>query len=825
MEANFHPVTSTNTFVTVILPLALHKSFTYYVPEQWMGQIGFGKRVEVQFGKNRLYTALVIRVHQEAPEAYQPKPILSVIDTDPIVTAEQVQLWQWMAAYYSCTLGEVMNAALPANLKLASETRVTLSPLFDGFFDGLNDKEYLVAEALTIQEELSIEEIQGILDQKTVYPIIRSMLDKRVIYLKEDLKEKYKAKKVRCVRLQEPYASQRELLEEAMEKVSRSLRQTEALMALIQLERGQDFVRTTEIYERVNADSTVLRAMEKKGVVELYEHEISRIAGYEEETLDTEELSDQQQRAIGEIKEQLSEKNVILLQGVTGSGKTRVYVELIQEALQREEQVLYLVPEIALTTQLIRRLQRIFGDDIGVYHSRLNNNERVELWKAVGEGQPIILGPRSTLFLPFKKLRLVIVDEEHDQSFKQHDPAPRYQGRDTAIYLAQLHGAKTILGTATPSVESFFNARQGKYGHVEMPERFGGLEMPRISVVDAKEELKKRTMQSHFTSALLQELKQTLERGEQAILFQNRRGFAPTYRCIDCGWHSQCIHCDVSLTYHKFHNNLKCHYCGYTANLPAACPACGSKQLTLKGFGTEKIEDELKIYLPDARIGRMDLDTVRAKNAHSRLIQEFEEGKLNILVGTQMDTKGLDFDKVGMVGILSADQLLQFPDFRSTERAYQLMTQVAGRAGRKHKQGKVLIQAFNTAHPVLREVISSDFFGFVQRELGERHDFAYPPYTRLIQVTLKHKKAGTVNEAAKLYDGMIRKQLGERVRGPAVPYVSRVRTYYLMDFLIKLERDAQRIKAAKQLLVEAAGDLRQKKGLSGVRISIDVDPY
>lgn len=825
MEANFHPVASTNTFVTVILPLALHKSFTYYVPEEWMARIGFGKRVEVQFGKNRLYTALVIRVHQEPPEAYDPKPILSVIDEEPIVTSEQVRLWQWMATYYSCTLGEVMNAALPANLKLASETRVTLSPLFDGFFEGLNDKEYLVAEALTIQEELSIEEIRGILDQKTVYPVIRSMLDKRVIYLKEDLKEKYKAKKVWCVRLQEPYASQRELLEEAMEKVSRSLRQTEALMALIQLARQQDFVRTTEVYKRVNADSTVLRAMEKKGVVELYEREISRIAGYEEETLDTEQLSAQQERAITEIKHHFAEKNVVLLQGVTGSGKTRVYVELIQEALKRDEQVLYLVPEIALTTQLIRRLQRIFGDDIGVYHSRLNNNERVELWKAVGEGKPVILGPRSTLFLPFRKLRLVIIDEEHDQSFKQHDPAPRYQGRDTAIYLAQMHGAKTILGTATPSVESFFNARQGKYGHVEMPERFGGLEMPKISIIDAKEELKKRTLQSHFTSALLDELKQTLARGEQAILFQNRRGFAPTYRCVDCGWHAQCIHCDVSLTYHKFHDNLKCHYCGYTANLPPACPACGGKQLTLKGFGTEKIEDELKIYLPEARIGRMDLDTVRAKNAHSRLIQEFEDGKLNILVGTQMVTKGLDFDKVGLVGILSADQLLQFPDFRSTERAYQLMTQVAGRAGRKHKQGKVLIQAFNTAHPVLREVVSGDFFGFVQRELGERHDFAYPPYTRLIQVTLKHKKPGTVNEAAKLYDGMIRKQLGERVRGPAVPYVSRVRTYYLMDFLIKLERDAQRIKAAKQLLVEAAGDLRQKKGLSGVRISIDVDPY
>lgn len=825
MEANFHPVQTTNTYVTVILPLALRQEYTYSVPEALKSAIKIGKRVEVQFGKNRRYTGLVIDIHAQVPDGYQPKPVLAVIDAEAIVTPDQLRLWQWMASYYGCTLGEVMNAALPANLKLASETKVVLSPLFDGFYDDLNDKEYLVAEALSIQSELSIQEIQGILDQKTIYPVIRSMLDKKIIYLQEDLVEKYKPKRVACVRLIEPYNSQRELMEEAFEKVSRSTRQTEALMALIQLSRAHDPVRTSMVYEAVSVDSSVLKAMAKKGIVELFEQEVSRLAGYEDETIDTETLSDQQEAALDSIREQWQDKSVVLLHGVTGSGKTRVYVELMQEALKRGEQVLYLVPEIALTTQLVRRLQRVFGEEVAVYHSRLNNNERVELWTSVGNGKPIVLGPRSALFLPFQKLKLLIVDEEHDQSFKQQDPAPRYQGRDAGIYLAHMHGAKTILGTATPSIESFFNAKQGKYGYVEMPDRFGGLEMPALIVVDAKASLKRQELKSHFTKELLDELSATLDRGEQAILFQNRRGFSPTYQCLECGWHAECIHCDVSLTYHKFHNSLKCHYCGYTTKLPEACPACANRKLSVKGFGTEKIEDELKIYLPKARIARMDLDTVRGKNALTTLIDNFEQGKLDVLVGTQMVTKGLDFDRVGLVGILSADQLLQFPDFRSTERAYQLMTQVSGRAGRKHKRGKVLIQAFNTTHPVLAEVLAGDYEAFFQREQAERHEYAYPPFTRLIRVTLKHKKPEKVNEAGKLYDKMIRSSLGDRVRGPAVPAVGRIRTYYLLDFLIKLERNANRIIKAKELLLHAADELRSKKGLSGVRINIDIDPF
>jgi primosomal protein N' (replication factor Y) (superfamily II helicase) len=828
---NFHPEVATSAFVEVILPIAVPKPYTYRVPEELVAQVQFGVRVEVQFGRSigsrdggKLYTALVINVHRQAPENVKPRPILSVIDEQPVINRFQLKLWNWMADYYCCTLGEVLNAALPANLKLAGETTITLSPLFDENFQGLDDKEYLIAEALTIQNEISIEDVRKILDQKTVYPLIKRMLDKRIIYLKEDLKEKFKPKTVACVRLQEPYRSQPKMLEEAFEKAGRSNRQVEALMAYVQASKKQEYVLRQDIYKLAGVDSTVVKALAQKGIFELYDREVSRLGGYEEETAEADALSPQQQRVIGEIGKEFKEKSVVLLHGVTGSGKTRVYIELIRDAIAEGKQVLYLLPEIALTGQIINRLQKVFGDQIAVYHSRLSNNERVELWNATLEGKPIVLGARSALFLPFDNLGLVVVDEEHDPSFKQNDPSPRYNGRDGAIFLAHLHGAKTILGTATPSIESYFNTKSKKYGLVEMPERFGGLELPETVIVDAGEELKKRKLQSHFTTVLIDELKAALERGEQAILFQNRRGYAPTYRCTTCGWHSECIHCDVSLTYHKFHNNLKCHYCGYQTKLPQSCPACGSKQLALQGFGTEKVEDELKIYLPDAKIGRMDLDTVRSKNAHVQIINDFEERRLDILVGTQMVTKGLDFDNVGVVGVLSADQLLQFPDFRSGERAFQLMLQVSGRAGRKHKRGKVIIQAFNTGSPVLQEVIDNDFTGFFAREIQERRDFRYPPFCRLIRITLKHKNPKVLNDATLVFDKVMKSRLGDWVVGPAIPYVSRVRTLYLMDFLVKLEKDARKMRFAKEVISDATHQMQSAEGFSGVRVNVDVDP-
>ena len=821
---SYHGIRSGNAGVRVILPLALPKPYTYYVPPELLPQIRFGIRVEVQFGKSKYYTALVIEVLGQVPDSKKLKAVSAILDEEPLITETQVRLWRWMAEYYCCTLGEVMHAALPANLKLSSETILTLNPLFDDDFSSLNDKAYLIAEALTIQKEITISDVQKILDQKTVYPIIKALIDKQVIYLKEELKHKYQPKRVACLQLQEPYRSQPGTLAEAFELVSRSEKQTQALMAYIQLDKKQEFVRRQDIYKLVGADSAVLKAMEKKGIVEFFDRQVSRLGSYEEETTEAHELSAQQLQALQKIDEQFISKDVVLLHGVTGSGKTRVYIELIQKVIAGGGQVLYLLPEIALTTQIINRLQKVFGDDVAVYHSRLNNQERVEIWQSVLQGKPVTLGARSALFMPFRQLDLVIVDEEHDPSFKQNDPSPRYQGRDSAIYLGLLHGAKVLLGTATPSIESYFNAKKRKYGLVEMPERFGGIKMPEIVVADAKTELQQRKLQAHFTTTLLDELKAALARGEQAILFQNRRGFAPYYQCQVCAWHSECIHCDVSLTYHKLHHNLKCHYCGYQTKMPLACPACGSKDLAIRGFGTEKIEDDIQVYLPDAKIGRMDLDTARSKQSFARIINDFEEGRLDILVGTQMVTKGLDFENVGVVGVLSADQLLQFPDFRAAERAFQLMTQVSGRAGRKHKQGKVVIQAFNPAHPVIANVVRNDFMGLYLREIQERQAFSYPPYFRLIHITLKHRKPQVLNEGAKLYSLRLKEKLGERVLGPAVPYVSRLRGYYLLTILIKLEKDRKLIHFTKQVIQEAAIDIRQREGLSGVRINIDVDP-
>jgi primosomal protein N' (replication factor Y) len=820
----FHPDAATQSFADVLLPIAIGKAYTYSVPEELIAQLRFGHQVEVTFGRNKRYAGLVVRIHQEAPEGHQAKPLLSIIDARPLITEPQLRLWQWMAAYYCCTIGEVMNTAVPSNLKLASETRISLSPLYDHSFEGLSDKEFLVTEALSIQGELSLDEVRDILGQKTIYPIIHQLIEKRIIYLKEEIQAKYQPKTVACVRLQEPYASRPELLEEAFELTSRSAKQTEALMAFIQLSRTEKTVRKQALYNLAKADHAVLKALEKKGILESFELEVSRMPGYEDEAAEQTALSKAQETALGEIRKDFEEHPVVLLHGVTGSGKTRIYIELIQEVLDKGGQALYLLPEIALTTQIIDRLKKVFGDQIAVYHSRLSNNERVEVWRSVLEGKPLVLGPRSSLFLPFRNLQLVVVDEEHDSSYKQQDPAPRYNGRDTAIYLAHVHGAKTILGTATPSLESYHNAKTRKYGLVELFERYGGLELPEVHIANLRPPELAPGLQPVFSPFLIDELKAAIENGQQAILFQNRRGYAPVYRCTTCGWTQQCEHCDVTLTYHKAQNHLRCHYCGFRASLLAACPACGNRELKMQGTGTEKIEDDLAIFLEDARIGRMDLDTVRTKHAHARIINDFEEHRLDILVGTQMVTKGLDFDKVSLVGVIYADQLLHFPDFRATERAYQLLTQVSGRAGRKNKRGKVVIQALQIGHPVLQDVIHGDYKGFYRREIEERQAFKYPPFYRLIKITLKHAKPETVNLAARHMGNRLSEQLGDRVIGPAVPYVGRVRGQYLLDILIKLERNNHLIHQTKELILDSIHKVRQLEGCSKVRVNVDVDP-
>ncbi len=821
----FQPTTVPQTYVTVILPLALPKEYTYAVPLEMVAQIQPGIRVEVQFGKNKLYSALVYQVSLEKPDAYTPKPIVAILDREPIVTKKQFAFWRWMATYYCCTIGEVMNAALPSGLKLASETKLVLNPTFEGDFTNLNDREYLVAEALTIQNELTIEEVRKIVNLKTVYQLIDSLLDQKVISLEAELKQKYKPKTIDCIKLAEPYFSANELLRQAFADISRASRQTEGLIAFIQLSKSKKDVTRKELMEFGGIGSNIIRELANKGILEIYKKEISRLNEYAEDLITGFPLAEQQKIAIAEIQKNFEEKDVVLLHGVTGSGKTRVYIELIEAAIERGEQVLYLLPEITLTAQIISRLQKIFGDDISVYHSRFNNSERVEIWQSVLNGKSVIVGARSSIFLPYRNLGLIIVDEEHDPSFKQVDPAPRYNARDMAVLMGNTHKAKVILGTATPSVETFQNTVTGKYGLVEMKERFGGLKLPKVNIVDLKEETRKKTIQSHFSSVLINELTQALERGEQAILFQNRRGFAPTLRCDTCGWVSECVNCDVSLTYHKFSNTLKCHYCGYHKKVPQSCPACGQHKIMIKGFGTEKIENELQILLPKAKIGRMDFDTVRTKNAHAEIITKFEQKHIDILVGTQMVTKGLDFDNVGVVGVLSADHLLHFPDFRASERAFQLMTQVSGRAGRKKKQGLVVIQAYDTEHPVLAEVFRNDFENFFRREINERKEFLYPPFQRLIKITLSHRKVDNVKFGANYFATVLKEKLGSRVLGPTEPGISRVRSYYLRDILVKLERNKRVIDGTKNLLLEVSQRLQKEKGMSGIKINIDVDPY
>ncbi|MBL7809790.1 MAG: primosomal protein N' [Saprospiraceae bacterium] len=812
-------------YADIILPLALPKrTYTYSVPESVARLIQPGVRVEVQFGRSKRYSGLVERVHEQAP-GYEVKPILSVLDEVTVVTPQQFRLWDWMADYYCCTLGEVMSAALPGHLKLTSETRLVFNDQHGDNFSDLDDEEYLIAEALQIQHEIEVEDARKILNKKTVFPVIQRLLNKGVLFVREELQEKFKPKKVSALRLAEPYRSQPELLRQVMNDLSGKERQLEILMAYLALEKRQPMVLKQEVLYKADVTEASLNTLIKKGILEKYAREVSRIGGYEDELTEADTLSAQQEKAVQEL-ENLSAKDtkVTLLHGVTGSGKTRVYVELMREAIRNGQQVLYLLPEIGLTTQIIQRLEKVFGNDISVYHSKINTQERVEVWKAAAAGKPVILAARSGLFLPYKQLGLVIVDEEHDPSFKQYDPAPRYHARDTAIYLAGLYGAKTVLGTATPALETWHNVETGKYGLVTMPERFGGLELPVVQTIDLREQMKYRQMQSIFSKPLLENLQRALDNGEQAILFQNRRGYAPMLECEVCGWNAMCRYCDVSLTYHKHTHRLRCHYCGYVQEPVQVCPACGSGKITFKGFGTEKIEDELKLFLPNARIGRMDLDTAGTKSNLSAILNDFEEKRLDILVGTQMVTKGLDFDNVGLVGVLGADGMTKFPDFRSGERAFHLLTQVAGRAGRKNKRGLVLIQAFDPKHPVLKEVLEHDFHTFVQRELQERMTFKYPPFYRLIHLELRHKEPKIVNEAASFYAKTLRAKLGDRVLGPVIPNIARIRNYFGQDIMLKLEKSAPVINTAKGLIRHTTEIMLGKPGWGQVQVVVDVDP-
>lgn len=875
-------MTRTTLFVDVILPLAVPNLYTYRVPYDWNNSIAEGQRVIVQFGRGKLYSALVRRIHETPPKQYSAKYIDSILDKHPIVNEKQFRLWEWMSQYYMCNIGDVMVAALPGGLRLSSETKIVLYSDYKEKISGhdLSDKEHAIIEALEIRNILSLNDISEIIEQKTVYPVIKVLIEKELLLVHEELKEKFKPKIESFVRITE-YADNEENLKKifsALEK--KAPKQLDVVMTFINLSKryskDQLEVKKSDLI-KMEGGEAALKSLIKKNVFEIYEREVGRLAHYENENKIS-ALNEIQLNVLKSIKKQYGwgkfpdlvtarkeekhnseiknhnlpgtelsindsqpeSRDVVLLHGVTSSGKTEVYVKLIEGMIAEGKQVLYLLPEIALTTQIISRLRKYFGESVGVYHSKFNENERVEVWnnilnykfqntnseqnlKPESSNFKLIIGARSALFLPFSNLGLVIVDEEHDSSFKQFDPAPRYNARDAAIYLAHIHKAKILLGSATPSLESYYNAQDGKYGFVEMKERFGGVQMPEILIADVKEATKRKEMKSHFSPLLLDTITLALDKKEQVILFQNRRGFAPQLECNICAWVPQCANCDVSLTYHKISNQLRCHYCGYSVKPPSKCAACGDTNLKMKGFGTEKIEEELAIFYPKARIARMDLDTTRSKFAHQHIIHDFEEGKIDILVGTQMVTKGLDFDNVSMVGILNSDSMLNFPDFRSFERSFQLMSQVSGRAGRKTKRGKVIIQTHNPDHNIIQEVIANDYLSMYTNQLLDRKNFNYPPFCRLIEITLVHKDINMVNASAKYLTDELKGHFGKRVLGPEFPLVSRIRNLYHKNILLKIERDVS-LAQVKKIISEQLIKFKSGTDYKAVRIQIDVDP-
>lgn len=813
-------------FVDLILPLSLPNLFTYRIPQELNGKVKPGMRVVAQFGKNKLYSAIVWKVHETAP-GYTTKYIDSVLDDLPVVTELQLNFWEWMSQYYLCAKGDVMTAALPSGLRLTSETRVLLNTNWEGDRATLDDEAFAICEALDVKSTLTLEDISAILDRKTVYPVIRKLIEEGVILVYEEIQQRYQPKYETYVRIADEFAAEEKLKEVFAQLEKKAFKQLQLLMAYLHLSehhtKSPKAVRKSDLLKVSGSGDSAMASLLKKGILFLEELEVSRLL-LKEAANKILTLSPHQEKAITAIRAAFEQKDVCLLHGVTSSGKTEVYIRLIAEQLEKGKQVLYLLPEIGLTTQLIVRLQKHFGEKVLVYHSRFNENERVEVWNEVLKQNPVVvIGARSAVFLPFDKLGLIIIDEEHDSSFKQHDPAPRYNARESAIWLAKLHHAKTLLGSATPSVETFYHAKNDRYGFAELTERYGGTSLPEITVIDIKDASRKRLMKSHFSPYLIQRIETALINKEQIILFQNRRGFAPSIECQECGHIPQCIRCDVSVTYHKNSNQLRCHYCGWTTAPPTQCAACGSTELKMKGFGTEKIEEELQLILPSARIARMDLDTTRGKFSMQNLVNDFESHKIDILVGTQMVTKGLDFGNVSLVGILSADQLMNYPDFRSAERAFQLMAQVAGRAGRRDKVGEVVIQSFNPEHAIIKCVIAHDYETMYHAEITERMEFKYPPFHRLIRLSLKAKDHVLLDNGAAYFAEKLRAHFGERVLGPEFPPVGKIRDEFVKNIMIKIEREANSTKL-KEILAKEILLFKANVDFKKVRVVADVDP-
>lgn len=777
-------------FLDVVLPIPLERFFTYRLTAEQASFIKKGMRIAVPFGKSKIFTALAFEIHNKAPEVYEAKEIDQVLDNQPLVTESQFKHWQWIADYYMCTLGEVMRGALPGSFLLESETMVLPNKIEETDETLLSDNEFLILEALRHQSSLKIDEISKIVDRKNVLPIVNQLVKKQVVVLNETLYEQYRPKMEKFIKMAAIYESETKL-EELLESLTRAQKQSQAVLAFFQLSPKQKSpIKITDFVKLSGISKAVIKALIDKGIFETYEIRTDRVQ-FDENSKEVDQinLNQLQAKAVADIKSSFELNKVCLLHGVTSSGKTEVYIKLINNVLKKSEQVLYLLPEIALTSQLINRLKAYFGNKVAVYHSKYSLNERVEVWNNVlqkSDKAQIVIGARSALFLPFTELGLIIVDEEHESSFKQFDPAPRYHARDAAIVLANLHKSNCLLGSATPSVETLFNVKSKKYGIAKILRRYGDVLMPEIELVDIKEATRKKRMKGHFSERLIEEISNCLEEKEQVILFQNRRGFAPIVECTTCGHSTQCPNCDVSLTYHQHRNQLRCHYCGYHMSLLQSCQACGNSTLDTKGFGTEQIQEELLKLFPEHRIGRMDLDTTRGKYAYEKIISAFENNEFDILVGTQMVTKGLDFRNVALVGIMNADSLLNFPDYRAHERSFQLMTQVSGRAGRTKKRGRVLIQTYNPYHQILHQVSNYDYEKMFFEQLYEREQFKYPPHVRIIRITLKDKDYNKLNEASDWFASSLRNVLKVQVLGPEYPAVARIRNQYLKNILVKV---------------------------------------
>ena len=818
-------------FADVILPVPIHRAFTYRIPFELNESMGIGCRVIVPFGKNKMQTAIVIEVHDKVPMSYQSKYIEAVLDVKPIVNSNQLKFWNWISKYYMAPIGDVMNAALPSHLKLASETKLTLHPEYQDNLAQLSQREIDIVDFLEHKGDCDIKELSDLLSLKTIQPLIKDLIERRVLISREEIKRRYAPKTALCYQLSPQFQIEQNLniLIEELEGKQKNKKQIQAIIEILnhKIEQGTFLPLQKSDLVQKGVSPSALNTLEKKGVLHAERFQIDRINPKHEQIEGFKELSNPQMTALKQLEASMKTNQVTLLHGVTGSGKTEIYVQIIQDFLDRGRQILFLLPEIALTTQLIRRLSAYFGEKIGVYHSKFNQNERVEIWNKVLNDDPnefrIILGARSSVFLPYQSLGLVIVDEEHESSFKQYDPSPRYNARDAAVVLGHMHQAKVILGTATPSMESYFNAKTGKYGLVELSERYKGLQLPQVLCSDVKRERKLKNMNSHFSNFLLEEMDGVLQKGEQIILFQNRRGYTPLWSCEICNWTPKCNYCDVSLTYHKLANQLKCHYCGFTTNPVGSCPSCGSSRLNMIGFGTEKIEDELSLIFKDKVIKRLDLDTTRSKNAYEEILTDFDNGLIDILIGTQMVTKGLDFNNVYLVGILDADMLMNRPDFRAYERSYQLMSQVSGRAGRLEKQGKVIIQTGDPDHWLIQLVSEHDYKGFYDNEIIERENFNYPPFYKLISLTLKHKNLNLVEVAAKELATSLRIVFKERVIGPEFPLIQKIKNQYLKEIKLKIERTAPEQKV-KEKINEICDEFYKKVELKSVKIVIDVDP-